>query len=120
MFIKWKKSFKKPFLLNYAVLSVFASLLFCVTIFHVYGLQAFVFFILQVLGAVFYLEAINFIEHYGLQRKKLDNEQYEKVTIKHSWNAPHRLSNYLFFKLQRHSDHHENSTKPYQILLTLD
>lgn len=74
---------------------------------------------IEAFGSIFYLEAINYIEHYGLLRKKQDNGHYEKVTIKHSWNAAHRFSNYLLFKLQRHSDHHENSYKPYQILVTM-
>jgi hypothetical protein len=41
---------------------------------------------------------------------------YESIALKHSWNAPQVMSNYLFFKLQRHSDHHANAYKPYQIL----
>lgn len=45
---------------------------------------------------------------------------FEKVTILHSWNAPHRFTNYLLFKLQRHSDHHENASKPFQTLLSLE
>lgn len=105
---------------NAAILSCVASFVFCAVILRIYGSQAFLFYIIQVLGAVFYLEVINFIEHYGLYRKKLANGQYEKVTIRHSWNAPHRLSNYIFFKLQRHSDHHENAMKPYQTLLTIN
>ena len=52
------------------------------------------------------LETINYIEHYGLRREKLADGSYEKVTIRHSWNAPHRFTNYVLFKLQRHSDHH--------------
>ena len=67
-------------------------------------------------GAVLILEIINYVEHYGLRRKRLEDGTYEKVTIRHSWNAPHRMSNYLLFKLQRHSDHHENAFKPYQTL----
>jgi alkane 1-monooxygenase len=65
-------------------------------------------------------EAVNYLEHYGLMRKKLDPKNpesaYESVKVIHSWNAPHVISNYLFFKLQRHSDHHANAYKPYQIL----
>jgi alkane 1-monooxygenase len=38
------------------------------------------------------------------------------VKVTHSWNAPQVVTNYLLFKLQRHSDHHANSYKPYQIL----
>ena len=71
-------------------------------------------------GAILILEIINYIEHYGLRRKLLPDGTYEKVTIRHSWNAPHRMSNYLLFKLQRHSDHHENALKAYQTLCSYD
>lgn len=30
------------------------------------------------------------------------------------------MSNYLLFKLQRHSDHHENAMKPYQTLCSYE
>ena len=40
---------------NYAVLSVVSSILFCGFIYKVFGLQAFICFLLQALGAVFYL-----------------------------------------------------------------
>lgn len=74
--------------------------------FRVYGPQGGILFLIEAFGSIFYLEAINYIEHYGLSRKKLADGTYEKVTIRHSWNAPHRFTNYLLFKLQRHSDHH--------------
>jgi alkane 1-monooxygenase len=110
----------KWFFNNYSVLSVVGSLAFCAIVFKYYGIQGLIFALIQAAGAILYLEVINYIEHYGLKRKLLPNGEYEKVTVKHSWNAPHRFSNYLLFKLQRHSDHHENSMKPYQTLLTLD
>ena len=69
-----------------------------------------------IIGA-FYLEIVNYLEHYGLRREKLPNGEYENVSIHHSWNTPHRLTNYFLFKLQRHSDHHANALKPYQTLL---
>ena len=60
-------------------------------------------------------EAVNYLEHYGLQRKLLPgtDKVYESVNITHSWNAPQVATNYLLFKLQRHSDHHAYSYKPY-------
>ena len=70
--------------------------------------------------SVIILESINYIEHYGLSRKEISPGVYEPVDITHSWNAPHRISNYLLFKLQRHSDHHENSLKPYQTLCSYE
>lgn len=96
----------KTFFANYAVLSIFASLGFMLAIYCFYNLQALVLHSMMAFGSVIYLEAINYIEHYGLERKLLPNGEYEKVTILHSWNAPHRFTNYFFFKLQRHSDHH--------------
>ena len=46
-----------------------------------------------------HLEAVNYIEHYGIERKKIGHDEWERVNITHSWNAPHRISNYLMFKL---------------------
>lgn len=62
------------------------------------------------------LEAVNYVEHYGLRRKKLDDQRYERVAPHHSWNANHMVSNFFLFQLQRHSDHHFNAIKRYQVL----
>lgn len=35
-----------------------------------------------------FFEAVNYIEHYGLERKKDKNGNYESISIMHSWNAP--------------------------------
>lgn len=80
------------------------------------GAQTVAFFLLQSFTAILMLEMVNYIEHYGLQRKKLPTGYYEKVSINHSWNANHWLSNMLLFHLQRHSDHHACGARPYQIL----
>lgn len=109
----------KKWFSNYAVLSVAWAVGFTGMVWVVWGGQTTIFFLIQAGISVFLVECINYIEHYGLLRKRLETGQYEKVTIKHSWNAPHRFTNYLLFKLQRHSDHHENSSKPYQTLLSL-
>lgn len=73
------------------------------------------FFIQSILGFSL-LELVNYLEHYGMERKKLASGFYEKVTPLHSWNASHVVSNFLLFQLQRHSDHHANAHKPYQVL----
>ncbi|GAB4130372.1 MAG: alkane 1-monooxygenase [Raineya sp.] len=62
------------------------------------------------------LEAVNYIEHYGITRRKLHNGKYERVEHLHSWNASHLISNFFLFQLQRHSDHHAYANRPYQIL----
>ena len=73
------------------------------------------FFIQSILGFSL-LELVNYLEHYGMQRKRLPSGQYEKVTPLHSWNASQLVSNLLLFQLQRHSDHHASAHKRYQVL----
>ncbi|WP_298314866.1 alkane 1-monooxygenase [uncultured Aquimarina sp.] len=62
------------------------------------------------------LETINYIEHYGLLRKKNKSGRYERVREIHSWNSNHLLGRILLFELTRHSDHHYRASKKYQIL----
>ena len=76
--------------------------------------------IAQSLVAISLLELVNYIEHYGLQRRKESKDRYEPVRPAHSWNAAHRLTNYLLFNLQRHPDHHNNPGRRYQILRHFD
>jgi alkane 1-monooxygenase len=70
-----------------------------------------------IIGAVL-LETINYIEHYGLLRKRLPNGFYERVETKHSWNSDHAVGRLLLFELSRHSDHHFKSNKKYQTLIS--
>jgi alkane 1-monooxygenase len=79
----------------------------------VYGPRAVLFFLAQSAVAVAFLETINYIEHYGLERRQLRPGVYERVTPIHSWNASQRLTNVLLFNLQRHSDHHAWPARPY-------
>ena len=66
------------------------------------------------------LETVNYIEHYGLRRKKLDSGRYENVTMHHSWNSNHELGRLLLYELTRHSDHHFKATRKYQVLRHFD
>ncbi len=62
------------------------------------------------------LETVNYIEHYGLARVKSVNNQYERVMPWHSWNSEHPLGRVMLFELSRHSDHHYNASRKYQVL----
>jgi alkane 1-monooxygenase len=74
------------------------------------------FLILQAFLSFSLLEAVDYIEHYGIERKEISPGVYEKVNPKHSWNANFIYSNYFLFQLQRHADHHVYATKNYQLL----
>jgi alkane 1-monooxygenase len=75
-----------------------------------------VFFFAQSIAAFTLLELVNYVEHYGIVRKELSPGKYERVNPLHSWNASHLVSNFFLFQLQRHSDHHANAIKRYQVL----
>ncbi|MCO5316382.1 MAG: alkane 1-monooxygenase [Solirubrobacterales bacterium] len=62
------------------------------------------------------LEVVNYLEHYGLLRQRLENGRYERCRAEHSWNNNNVASNVLLFHLQRHSDHHAHPTRRYQAL----
>jgi len=70
-------------------------------------------FLIQGVVAASALEIINFIEHYGLKRRQLENGRYERPSPWHSWNSDFWLSNALLLQLQRHSDHHAYPSRPY-------
>ncbi len=74
------------------------------------------FMTLQSLLAFTLLELVNYVEHYGIQRKEISPGRYERMMPIHSWNSNHLISNFFLFQLQRHSDHHANAIKRYQAL----
>jgi alkane 1-monooxygenase len=83
------------------------------------GWRLVVFWLVQSAFAVWLLEAVNYIEHYGLQRRTGADGRPEPFGVAHAWNADHVVSNSLLANLQRHSDHHMHATKPYPQLEAL-
>ena len=75
-------------------------------------------FLVQAGVAIWQLELVNYIEHYGLTREHLGDGKYEHVKPHHSWNAAHRASNWLLINLQRHSDHHYKPDRRFPVLQT--
>lgn len=81
-----------------------------------FGWLGAVFFLGQSFIALTLLEIVNYLEHYGLHRRKLENGRYERTGPEHSWNSNYFLTNVFLFHLQRHSDHHAWAKRRYQIL----
>ena len=75
-------------------------------------------FLVQAGIAIWQLELVNYVEHYGLTRKHLGEGKYEHVKPQHSWNADHKASNWLLINLQRHSDHHYKPDRRFPVLQT--
>lgn len=77
-------------------------------------------FLVQAFTAMWQLELVNYVEHYGLTRKHLGDGKYEHVLPRHSWNASQLASNWLLINLQRHSDHHYKPDRRFPLLQTYD
>ncbi|RLB44467.1 MAG: hypothetical protein DRH30_01485 [Deltaproteobacteria bacterium] len=57
------------------------------------------------------LEALNYVEHYGIVRVPT-----EPVQPRHSWNCNHLISSIFTYNLTRHSHHHADAQVPFQKL----
>lgn len=91
-----------------------------IIIFAVFGWKVLISYMASAFIGALLLETVNYIEHYGLRRKKIDGEYYEKVLPIHSWNSNHPIGRLMLFELTRHSDHHYMASRKYQILRHFD
>jgi alkane 1-monooxygenase len=123
--------FKKSWLRSPLAWVFTAKVAFLLTLMARTEVALLVFFCVQAMFAIGFLEAVNYIDHYGLQRRGKDSRRIrqsdndridwrlglrEPFGPMHAWNADHVLTNSLFINRQRHSDHHINPWKPYASL----
>jgi alkane 1-monooxygenase len=95
---------------------VASTLLIAASLHVVFGALALGYFFVQGIIAILLTETVDYIEHYGLERKLLENGRYEPVAAHHSWDSDRWLTGKLMVHLQRHSDHHLRASKEYQNL----
>lgn len=77
------------------------------------------FLVVALLGGLL-LESVNYLEHYGIQRRMIRPGVYEPVSPKHSWNSDHPVGRIVLYELTRHADHHYRSSRKYQVLRHVD
>jgi alkane 1-monooxygenase len=92
------------------------SFIFAAACGALWGWAGMAYFVAQSFVAFSLLEVINYVEHYGLHRRKLESGRFERTNVEHSWNSNYLLTNLFLFQLQRHSDHHANPKRRYQVL----
>ncbi|MGJ8590556.1 MAG: alkane 1-monooxygenase [Yoonia sp.] len=102
---------RNPFFRYWALQAAFLFLAFLLG-----GWVGLLLFLVQAGTAIWQLELVNYVEHYGLTRKHLGDGKYEHVHPRHSWNAAYRASNWLLINLQRHSDHHYKPDRRFPVL----
>lgn len=101
---------------NEMIVFTILQFLFVSSILFFLGEEVIVFYLIGTLNAIFLLEAVNYIQHYGLQRIQNADGSYEKYQLHHSWNSNYPVGRMILFELSRHSDHHDKASKKYQLL----
>lgn len=66
------------------------------------GGKGLLFFVIQGFMAYLLYELINYIQHYGLERRC----EASPITQAHSWNCYYKYTNYILYMLPMHSLHH--------------
>jgi len=84
---------------------------FAFALFGVFGLAAFVFHLIQAVGAFAALEVVNYFEHWGLERKP-----GLRIQPVDSWDTMNKFTLYGLVGLSRHADHHAYASRPFQQL----
>ena len=120
--LKLLKISKKGFLSikNDMIFYTIFQFTFLILIFSYFGLYITLLSIIMSIISFLFLETINYVEHYGLLRKKESNGRYERVKPHHSWNSNHTIGRIVLYELTRHSDHHFKSSKKYQVLESIE
>ncbi len=85
----------------------------------VFGVEVMGWYLGAALIGILLLETVNYIEHYGLRRRKV-GDSYERPLPIHSWNSDHPLGRLILLELTRHSDHHYLASRKYQVLRHFD
>lgn len=92
------------------------QLAFIAFIFFLFSGLVLLYFLAAAMIGILLLETVNYIEHYGLQRKPTGDGRYERAMPEHSWNSDHVIGRLMLFELSRHSDHHYLASRKYQVL----
>ncbi len=74
------------------------------------------FFVIQSVLAIMYLDVINYLQHYGLTRRLAARRTPEPIQDHHSWTQGRFLDDLILFNLPRHANHHSQPQLPFQLL----
>lgn len=96
---KWNSRRAQMLKLTLTQLSIYALA------FYFAGIYGVVVYTVLGLMAVTFLKWADYVEHYGLRRRKL-GDKYENVSTRHSWDCKNTFTNIALFNLAEHSPHH--------------
>lgn len=86
----------------------------------VVGVDVLVFWVGQGVIAIAIQEAINYMQHYGLQRRRVAPDRYEPMSARCAWESDRWLSNCFLFNVQLHAAHHCSPSHSFDRLVARD
>ena len=110
-----KKSISTFSLQNRMIHYFVLEFLFLFIAYVIAGFNGILFVLTHSFVSIMLLELVNYIQHYGLERK-MENGKYERFTDHHSWNSRHISANWSTFNLGLHAEHHQSASKHYPLL----
>jgi alkane 1-monooxygenase len=86
----------------------------------IFGKSGVAFLLIHSVVAICFLESVEYLEHYGLKRKKTTENAsiFEPLNHGHAWTTRNKVAAWCSFNLGLHSDHHLYGTKQYPMLNT--
>jgi len=111
-----KKEKYIPVVQNRIVSYFFIQLCAWVIIWLTLGFASISFFLLQSLVAIIILHQIDYLQHYGLKRKKYADGKFEKMTAHHAWSTAYPCEKINLFNLEHHAHHHMHPARSYTLL----
>ena len=96
---------------NPYVIYVAGAVCFLLLTLVIFGVSGLFGYLLMAAFAQTQLLLSDYVQHYGLLRRRLPGGKVEQVGIEHSWNAPHWFTALTMLNAPRHSDHHLNPKK---------
>jgi alkane 1-monooxygenase len=106
--------FKPQLFVQYFLFNAFFN--FCV--FYFYGTSVWMYSLVISVVSILMLLTVDYIEHYGLERKLTAAGIFEPVKHEHSWDCYYLLTNFTLFNLGYHAHHHWRAAVPFVQLTT--
>ena len=100
---------------NFVVATTSAQAAIALAIGLAIGPRALAAYLTQGAIAVLLLQAVNYLQHSGLERP-----EGSRVAPAHSWQSDRVSGRFLLLELPRHADHHGHASKPYHALVSHD
>ncbi len=97
-------------------LQIATSLGCLILIAALFGLPGVLVWVLLCAYAQLQLLLSDYVQHYGLIRRRTPQGRTEPIGPRHSWNAPHLFSGLQMLNAPRHSDHHLHPARPWTAL----